>query len=626
MAGIAAILSFDGRPVEGAEAAALLRHGPRPPAGVLESWSRDSAALARLHYPTTGRDPLGQPHIDARSDTALVFDGRIDNHLELIAELSLASRVSDAAIVHAAVLRWDADAAGHLLGDFAFVWWDPAQRRALLARDHLGVRTLHVHAARWGLVCASEIAQVLAHARVPRRPDLLAVAESLSGDWANTARTLFDGVTRVPPGHVAIISSGSVRMQSYWRAEPRRAIRYATDGEYAEHCRALLLQSVRCRMESDGPVATTLSGGIDSSSVTVAARVVGGAGGAPRSFGLIFPGHPETDERQYIEAVAAGGAPPVLIRAAAVEGQLLDSWVSRWLDMPATAADAAAVPMWQEMAAQGFRVALTGVAGDLVFSGSPFYYADLLRSGHFAHVRAHWSGRTREIGRRAATLELLRTGAWPALPARLKQPLRPLARRGLRLLPGEDRTDCLSLPRPTNAAPVEPRGGSFATEQMIRELTSGTHSYFVDMAGRVAIEAGVELRHPLLDIRLIQFALEIPEEQRQRGPMDRYVLRRAMARELPPEVAGRLTKADFTHVVVEALTALGGVRYFSDLAIARAGWVNGRRAAALYERVLSGYRNGNEASGNYVPQLWWIAAVERWYRAAFPTPPPLQRL
>ena len=120
------------------------------------------------------------------------------------------------------------------------------------------------------------------------------------------------------------------------------------------------------------------------------------------------------------------------------------------------------------------------------------------------------------------------------------------------------RPSWLRLPVEAERFPEAPRGGSFAVEDLVRSLTGGLHSFFLDGSARAAAEAGMELRHPLLDVRLTEFVLAIPEEQRRRGPILKYVLRRALKNELPDVVATRTTKGDFAHCVWEALESVGG--------------------------------------------------------------------
>ena len=369
-------------------------------------------------------------------------------------------------------------------------------------------------------------------------------------------------------------------------------------------------------MRSNRRVAAMLSGGLDSSSVvTVAHRLVASAGPPPRPFSMIYPDHPESDERPFIDAVArACGTDSVLVRPGPVTGDALRRRARQWSDAPGMPADESAMTLWRAMRAHDHRATLTGAGGDFVFSGSVFQYADLLRKGRLiAAVRRFVDdGRSDDTGR---TLHgLLQAGVWPLLPRIVKNGLRPLARR---MAGVEAQPRWLRIPREPDEYPDQPRGGSYATEEVTRLLGSGTHAFFLETSERAAAEAGIEVRNPLLDRRLVEFALNIPDDQRRRGPYTKYVLRQALAGELAEPVRTRQTKGDFSHTIVEAIEGLGGARLYDSLRIAEAGWVNGAAIAAKYRTMRDAYPAGPDVYGDHVPELWMIAAVELWFRAAF---------
>jgi asparagine synthase (glutamine-hydrolysing) len=548
-----------------------------------------------------------------------VFDGRLDNRAELLSRLGVDddAGMCDAVLALRAFLRWEADAAVHLAGDFAFVAWDARRRRLVCARDHMGIRHLHFHASPRLFVCATDIAQVLAHPDVPREPDAAVAADYIACDVRNTDRTLYRGVHRVPPGHVVIVEQGRLRIDRYWAAEPKTPIRYGSDREYAAHCRELLTRAVADRMRSDRPIAAMLSGGLDSSSVVCTAwRLVQANGSPPQPFTMVFPGHTESDERPYVHAVGRHcGTAAIEVVPDAITGPALIRQARDWTATPAMPADEMASTLYAAMRERGHRVTLTGAGGDFLFTGSVFQYADLLRERRpIAAVRRFiddwYAGDT---GR--SPLGLLQHGVWPLLPQPVKDTLRPLARRAVSYT---DHPEWLRAERtPDDGFPAEPRGGSFATEDMTRHLGSGMHAFFVECAERYAAQAGIELRHPLLDTRLVQFALDIPDDQRKRGRFTKFILREALGDDLPEPVRRRRDKGDFAHAVAEAIESVGGEAFFETLQIAEAGWVRGEMLSEKYRTMKRQYPLGPDVYGDHVPALWMVTAVELWFRAAF---------
>lgn len=616
MGAVAAIVRWDAGPVEAAHLARMSRAAPCPALERTTSAAGGQVAMARL--PAISSDAGAQPLVDESRGLWVLFDGRLDNRDDLVRALDAGGpSAPDASLVLEAFARWGTAAGSRLLGDFAFIAWDSRRRRLVACRDHFGIRPLHYHASPARFVCASYLSQVLAHPAVPSEPDPATVADHLAGDVRNGSATLYRTVCRLPPGHSVIAEPGRVTLERYWAPEPRTALRYRDDHEYAAQCRELLTRSVEARLRSDRPVAAQLSGGLDSSSVVcIAHRAAAAPAGPPRPFSLIYPAHPESDERPYIRAVLDHcGASGVDVLPVPPDAEALWRGARESASTPSMPADESASPLYAAIREAGCHAALTGAGGDFLFSGSVFQYADLLRGGRpLAALRrfaADW--RADDTGR--SPLGLLQAGAWPLLPARVRRGLRPLARRALGL---ESQPSWLKLvPSAPREFPEAPRGDSFATEEVVRLLGSGMHAFFLECGDRAAARHGVELRHPLLDVRLVQFALDLPDDQRRRGPFTKFVLREALASDLPDVVRTRRTKADFSHVVAAAFEALGGAGFFGRLAIADAGWVDGGALLARYRLMQSRYAQGPDAYGDHVPVLWMTAAVELWYRAAF---------
>ena len=562
------------------------------------------------------RDPRVRPQCSARSArTVLYFDGRLDNRHELHRELAVPSSCADGELALHAVEKWGAAAPSRLLGDFAFLAWDVRDRSVLLARDHLGIRPLYFHAFDAGVRCAGSLAELLADPAIRRRVDEDSVARFLAGVPENGPRTLYADVARVPPGHVALVTPGHVRFSAYWTAASARPVRHRSDADYEAHCRELLTESVRCRLSGDEQAAVTLSGGLDSSAVTACGHLLVRDRIPPAPFSLVFPDHPAADERSFIEAVEKRiGRPATKVMPARADVATLARFAASTLDLPPTPSDVMAVPLWRSMAAHGHGVALTGVGGDYVFSGSDFHYADLLRSRRWLAALHAWRAARAEAEGAHSSVALLTKGMWPALPTGLKYMLRPAARvLGGRL---SDRTPrpWLRLAVRTASLPDDPRGGSFAVEDIVRGLTSGMHSYFVEAAGRVAAGCGVELRHPLLDVRLVEFMLAIPEEQRRRHTLDKWLLRRALNDCLPAAVRDRRTKGDFSHVARQVFEATGE-RFYGDLQMARCGWVDGPAISRFFSQTSQRFADGIDAYAGAIPALWSVTAVELWLRA-----------
>jgi len=157
--------------------------------------------------------------------------------------------------------------------------------------------------------------------------------------------------------------------------------------------------------------------------------------------------------------------------------------------------------------------------------------------------------------------------------------------------------------------PTIPAFPTSAQRDLYGTLTSGWHAFQQDAVNRLQAEAGIEGRSPLHDRNLIEFALAIPESQRRRGSLTKYVLRQATGGILPESVRTRLSKAEFSHLYVQAIERECPERRLSSLCLVDDGYLS----SAGVRRLHAAYRDG--AADAHA--LWMILATESWYRALF---------
>lgn len=364
-----------------------------------------------------------------------------------------------------------------------------------------------------------------------------------------------------------------------------------------------------------------LSGGLDSSSVVcTAARLCGRAGAqAPtvEAFALRFPGQPY-DEGPYIQVVADRCGLPLAAVAPSDPDELsLMASLDRAWDLPDfPTGDALMRSLFARVRDRQVRVVLTGVGGDQWLAGSSFYYADLIRRGRWIALARLLAAAPADSDLAWTPGQVIRAGLFPLVPPRARR----LARRALgwRAVPpwiDPDFARRVDLEDRLRAPALTPGRGGYAGAALRRLLGSGWEALTNELLERAAAWHGIEYRHPFYDQRLVEFALALPEDQRQRGAYTKFVLRSAMDGCLPEPVRLRTTKVNLSPLYWRALQALGGEEVFTRMAIAEAGWVDGARVRAMYRDAAARAARGDEAyQGSMVP-LWMLVAVERWYRA-----------
>lgn len=223
------------------------------------------------------RDLASQPMKSENNRFFMVFNGEIYNHLEIKAELEkkgihFTSR-SDSEVLLKAYIHWGKACLSKLVGMFAFVIFDRQLNKLFLARDHFGIKPLYYFFNTERFLFSSEIKSLLQFLSKPNLNANRIFLYLRSGMTDFEAQTFFEDIFQLPAGHYAEIELDSyqkIHPIAYWKVVPKQ--HDITFSEATSTLRNLFLKSVQLHLRSDVPVAATLSGGIDSSSIVMAIR------------------------------------------------------------------------------------------------------------------------------------------------------------------------------------------------------------------------------------------------------------------------------------------------------------------------------------------------------------------
>jgi asparagine synthase (glutamine-hydrolysing) len=527
---------------------------------------------------------------------------------------------TDAELVLRAYQHWGEDCPREIIGDFAFVIWNARKKEAFCARDPIGVKPFYYHLDDHVLLCSSDIRPLLEHERVTRTPNEGMIGEYLSILMRNREETLLKDVMRLHPAHALTVAPRAVRMKRYWDIDPFRMLPCRTDAEYAECFFETLSEAVRCRMRSHKMVASTLSGGLDSSAIAVVAHELRKAGRVSdvgfEVFGIVFPGW-QCDERGYMDDVARTcGLVCHHVPRAAPDALDHRARATRYADVPDYPNGAMGVNLHAEVAARGARVLLGGSGGDELFTGSQSHYADLLRQGRILALGRQYLQAARVPAYRMSLFQLARVAILPLMPHPVRHAMRSLRAEVRSQWPWLDRDFarriCLveRLDHESNAIAFR----DHAQARVYRGVTAGWSVHAFEMEQRWAAERGFEHRYPFLDRRVVELALALPEDQRWRGDRSKFIIREAMGERWPASVRERRTKAFFDHVFPVALRACRAEEMFDSLEIAKRGWVDGPALRALFRQMMSDFDAGNLGFGQHIWPTWLSYGVELWYR------------
>jgi asparagine synthase (glutamine-hydrolysing) len=513
-----------------------------------------------------------QPLESPRTACLIVADARLDNRPQLIDQLGGASLDTDAELILKGYERWGVGVAERLLGDFAFMIWDPREMRLLCARDGFGQRTLFYRENGREFAAASELHQLLQDPEVEIEANSEAIEGALvpltaSMNTKDQHATHYRGIYTVPAGHTLTVTRREVRLQAYWRLERPAPLRYRRDEDYIEHFRELLFQAVADRLADAPRVTALLSGGLDSSSVVTVAQQILQRSEQPVPFSTVsglFAGL-ECDETEYIRATVQ----KYELAAHYVPGdtlfRLMEVAPTGFSEMPGLRQSASANPLWTQVCRTGARTLLTGDVADACAYGSRLVLDSLIRRGRWGACYRHLRALRRTSTQSLKTTLVL----WVALPllpiSAQKRLMCAYKERGLRNSMG--RMVPKWIPGPLERRLSEQHiSVSLAAERDRRFQNASQESdYRMLWPPEIARNPSglpLQLSRPYVDRRLVEFLLAIPPDLKfePRSDTDSFyagakqLIRKGLVGVLPEAVRTRPEKTVFSSALTNEVT------------------------------------------------------------------------
>jgi len=622
MCGICGIVATDTAPI-GAMLDVLAHRGPddRGTAS-FELPDGRAAALGHLRLAILDPGPAGhQPMSDATGRLHLSYNGELYNYPELRRELEargvpLRTNCDTEALVNLLALDGLA-AVERLNGIFAFAAWDEESGELWLARDRAGVKPLyHCRLEHGGFAFASEF-KALTPLLAERRPDPLAVADFFTYLWVPGSRTAMEGISKLEPGHVAVLRpDGSLTQTRYWSLELRPEDGRSAD-DWTEELSSTFDGAVRAQQLSDVPLGSFLSGGLDSSAVVAAMRsddpittYTIGSSAADLAHDVIV------DDLPYARRLK--DELPVDYHETVLTPDLAEQLPRAVWHMDEPVADPAALTtlLICEAASERLTVVMSGVGGDELFAGYPRHRAARLAS---------LAGPLRPLaGPAERRLSIGPPGRWRGLRRNAKKFLGgaalPPDERYLAYFTYFDRAGVgrLLSPLAGDLAGYDPLDHPrdvfrrFAGQPYVnRMLAVDWHGFLPSLnltyTDKMGMAASTEVRVPILDNSMVDLAARIPPALKLRGLQGKWLLKKSQERRLPRDVVWR-KKAGFSAPVRAWLAGpLGPAvdRLGRDSALARSGLVD----LATARRLVDDYRA--QRSDNAL-QIWALLTLDLW--------------
>lgn len=564
-----------------------------------------------------------QPMVDHESGNWITYNGEIYNYREIRQDLQARGYTfhsqTDTEVLLLAYRAWGAELVNKLRGMFAFAIWDPLQEKLVLARDRVGKKPLFYFHDEQCLTFSSELKALLAVPRINKSVNLAALHDYLTFGYVPGDQTIFQGIRKVPPGHLLTWQNGKLSFQRYWDLDSwfmgsDRSV--ASEQTWRQETQARLAECVQSRLISDVPVGAFLSGGVDSSAVVgfmskALARPV-------KTFSIGFR-ESSFNELRYARVIAEQFGTEhhefvVEPRASDLLADLV--W---YLDEPF--ADASVLPTFllSRLAREHVKVVLTGDGGDESFAGYESYLGEQY---------VNWYARAPAGVRRMIESLLSRAPESSKRNAVLRRAKRfvekaalPVERREWRLIFSSAAKGALYSDDLQAAIggvdSLDRRARAFRETQHLGWVAGlqlwDFHVYLPDdlmvKIDRATMANALEARAPFLDHELIEWCAGMPPGLKVKGLNTKHILKESLRQMLPRNILGR-AKQGFA--VPVAAWFRGELRKMGeDVLLSSSSLSRGYFRREGLEALLRAHFRG-EADHGY--KLWALLNLELWHR------------
>jgi asparagine synthase (glutamine-hydrolysing) len=510
--------------------------------------------LSIIDLSEAGRQPMHY------GDFTVVFNGEIYNYQEIadaLKSLGCAFKTgSDTEVLLQAFTVWGKDAVSKFRGMFAFALWDEKNRKLLLCRDRLGVKPIYWYFKDGLFIFASEIKAIQQHPKFDRTISAVGVSLYLQQGYIQAPFSIYENLHKLDPGSFLEIDENvQIKISKYWDAADVYKNTETAKGneiELTDRLENLLKDSFRLRMVADVPVGMFLSGGIDSS--TVAAILQSESQRKIKSFTIGFE-NKEYNEAQHAKAIAAHlGTEHHELYCSEKDFEEILELLPDIYDEPF--GDSSGIPTYivSRMAKNEVKVSLSADGGDELFGGYTKYEAvknyypkikklpyplRKLAAGVSGAVNPLW------LEKNAAQLPILKNykniaNKFPKLRNALKaKDLSDFFNRSSTYISKEEQLKLFPHYAERFETEVLPQQDRLISYLGMIDLKTYLEGDIMTKVDRATMQLALEGREPMLDHKLVEFALSLPDDMKIRGNSTKYLLRQVLYRYIPKELMER---------------------------------------------------------------------------------------
>lgn len=560
-----------------------------------------------------------QPVVSNDGRYVIVFNGEIYNHRPLREELIKKGHPfkthSDTETVLYAFIDRGSECLSSFNGMFAFAIWDNHKQELFVARDRVGIKPLYFAIDRKCVLFSSELSVIVQSGLFNLKIDTRAVADYLAYWYVCEPRTIFQGVSQLAPGHYGIVKNRTLQQTAYWRM-PDRESSTLSFADAAEHLHELLDDAVNIRIPDEVPFGTFLSGGIDSGLITaLCSRHVGER---LQAFSIGFKEGNYSEVPQAMRTARRNNARLDVTIMPDVTPELIAK-ITCAFDEPLGNASYVPTYVLAQSAARKVKVVLTGDGGDELFGGYPTYQAPYYQAIY--HAMPSWmsKGAQQIIDRMPVSHNRI------SLDFRLKQFMRgaaleyPRAHYSWRQIASADMQARLfnnDVRRQMEGYDpfcamdryfVQASNLNVRNQLMYADLNTFLLNDHLRKVDRMTMAHSLEARLPLLDYRIIEFAMGLPADFKVKFRQTKRILKQAARRYLPSDII-QGKKKGLTSPIAGWLA--------NELKDYAADMLHGGLNAELFEEreIQTLLKQHQDRQCDHSRLLWALLALQIWHK------------
>jgi len=516
--------------------------------------------LSIIDLSSAGRQPM------TSNDVSIIYNGEIYNFKEIRKTLEEYGHKfksnTDTEVVLKSYLQWGVDCLKKFIGMFAFAIWDGRINRLFLARDRIGIKPLYYHFSNGTFLFASELKAFMAFSIFNKDIDPDSIPLFLHYQYIPAPGTIFKNTFKLLPGHFLIYENNTIKTNSYWQYPDVKGELNnfeLNEEEKLQQLDDILTQAVSDRMISDVPLGALLSGGIDSSIVVALMQKVNSSPVRTFSIGFKEKGY---NEAKWAAKVARHlGTDHTELYVTPKEATEVIPMLPGMYDEPF--ADSSAIPTFlvSKLTRSHVTVALSGDGGDEQFAGYVRYWStksiarglqyfpvpvrgfisDLLKSIPLSWIESCY------LPFRGILPQQFRVAnfpdKWQKLISLMRQTqISELYRRTICLWSENELLDLIGARLPGSQYENtfrETEGQQIISRLMRVDQKTYLPDAMLTKVDRASMAASLEVRVPLLDHRVMEYAASLPENLKYRNGTGKYILKKLLAKYVPGELFER---------------------------------------------------------------------------------------